>query len=106
MKEMTGEEFALRLSQLRNQKGVSARDMSLTLGQNAGYINSIESGKSLPSMTAFFDICDYLHLSPKDFFDIEAHNPYKINHLVKYAKKLNDKQLDSLNVLIEEITSK
>ncbi len=33
--------FAKRLAQLRNQKGVSARDMSLSLGQGAvfgGYI--------------------------------------------------------------------
>ena len=35
--------FAKRLAQLRNQKGVSARDMSLSLGQGAGYINNIEN---------------------------------------------------------------
>ena len=42
-----------RLSQLRVQKGVSAREMSLSLGQNTGYISNIESGKTLPSMTGF-----------------------------------------------------
>ena len=31
--------FAERLSQLRMEKGVSARDMSLSLGQSASYIN-------------------------------------------------------------------
>ncbi len=31
--------FARRLSQLRIEKGVSARDMSLSLGQSASYIN-------------------------------------------------------------------
>ena len=51
--------FSIRLAQLRNIKGVSARDMSLSLGQNPGYINNIESGKSLPSMAAFFYICKY-----------------------------------------------
>ena len=40
-----------RLAQLRVQKGVSAREMSLSLGQNTGYISNIESGKTLPSMT-------------------------------------------------------
>ena len=42
--------FAKRLAQLRNQKGVSARDMSLSLGQGAGYINNIENKNNLPSM--------------------------------------------------------
>lgn len=42
--------FSKRLAQLRMNKGVSARDMSLSIGQNAGYINNIENGKALPSM--------------------------------------------------------
>ena len=36
--------FKNRLAILRTQHGVSAREMSLSLGQNAGYINDIESG--------------------------------------------------------------
>ena len=35
---MTDKEFSLRLAKLRTQKGVSARDMSLSMGQNPGYI--------------------------------------------------------------------
>lgn len=35
--------FAKRLAMLRESKGVSARDMSLTLGQSAGYISNIEN---------------------------------------------------------------
>lgn len=64
---MWEEKFKERLYQLRSQKGVSARDMSLSLGQNSGYINNIESGKALPSMASFFYICEYLEISPKDF---------------------------------------
>ena len=48
--------FAKRLAQLRNQKGVSARDMSLSLGQGAGYINNIENKNNLPSRV-FFKFC-------------------------------------------------
>ena len=46
--------FAKRLEQLRLEKNVSAREMSLALGQNASYINRIESGKALPSLSLFF----------------------------------------------------
>ena len=44
---MTEKDFSLRLAKLREEKGVSARDMSLSMGQNPGYINNIESGKSM-----------------------------------------------------------
>ena len=64
-----------RLAQLRVQKGVSAREMSLALGQNTGYISNIESGKTLPSMTGFFYICEYLDISPCDFFDFDTQAP-------------------------------
>lgn len=46
---MTEKDFSLRLAKLREEKGVSARDMSLSMGQNPGYINNIESGKSFPN---------------------------------------------------------
>ena len=65
---MDNEDFIARLTQLRLKHGVSARDMSLSLGQNSGYINNIECGKALPSMSVFFYICEYLKITPKDFF--------------------------------------
>ena len=43
---MEEKDFALRLATLRTKKGVSARDMSLSIGQNPGYINNIESNKN------------------------------------------------------------
>lgn len=56
--------FSQRLNELRTQKGVSARDMSLSLGQCESYINKIENQKSLPSMNVFFYICDFLDIHP------------------------------------------
>ena len=56
---MRKEEFIKRLIELRMNKGVSARDMSFSLGQSPSYINNIECGKNLPSMTVFFYICEY-----------------------------------------------
>lgn len=65
---MFEKEFIDRIVQLRLEKGVSARDMSLSLGQTESYINRIENGKMLPSMTAFFNICDYFRITPDEFF--------------------------------------
>lgn len=93
---MTEKDFSLRLAKLREEKGVSARDMSLSMGQNPGYINNIESGKSMPSLSGIFYICDYLGISPKDFFDMETKNPSKAAELYSIARGLSDEQLDNL----------
>lgn len=103
---MTEKEFALRLAQLRSEKGVSARDMSLSIGQNASYINNIENGKALPSMTGFFYICEYLNISPKDFFDTDNKEPEKIQSVLNDLKKLDNKHLDSIADIIKELAKK
>lgn len=66
---MFEEFFCKRLTQLRQEKGVSARDMSLSLGQSESYINRIENRQMLPSMTVFFYICEYFGITPKEFFE-------------------------------------
>ena len=93
------EDFIKRLVQLRMNKGVSARDMSLSIGQSPNYINGIENGDSYPSMTTFFYICDYFGITPKEFFDIDATNPTKASELMEIAKTLPNDQLDNLILL-------
>ena len=99
-------EFQTRLAQLREKKGVSARDIRLSIGLNPGYIKNIETGKALPSMSGFFYICEYLQLSPKDFFDTDAKNPEKLKELIKYLKKLDDKQLDSIASIVQGLVKR
>lgn len=96
---MEKEDFIRRLTELRNNKGVSARDMSLSIGQSAGYINNIENGVNLPSMTTFFYICEYLGIEPKDFFDVQSTNPTKANELLSIVKSLSNEQIDNLIIL-------
>ncbi len=91
--------FRQRLSQLRAQKGVSARDMSLSLGQSESYINKIENGKSLPSMQVFFYICDYFGISPQEFFDAE--NPTAAGALADDIKTLTDSQIASIADIVK-----
>ncbi len=85
-----------RISELRQLKGVSAREMSLSIGQNRNYINRIENGKTLPSLSGFFYICEYLDITPKEFFDTDVSNPVQINNLIEEAKNLDHEALDLL----------
>lgn len=91
-----------RLTQLRTEKGVSSRDMSLSLGQNHGYIQSIENGKSFPSMSVFFYICEYLGITPQEFFDTGIESPARPNALLEDLKRLNTSQLDAVSTVVKE----
>lgn len=101
------EEFTQeRIAMLRAQKGVTARDMSLSLGQNASYINRIENKKTLPSMQVFFYICEYLGIKPMEFFDEGNPNPAKLESIVADLKTLDDEALASIAGVIKEMRGK
>ena len=95
--------FADRLAHLRMNMGVSAREMSLAIGQNPAYINNIETCKAFPSMMGFFYICDYLHITPVEFFDTGNPNPDQVNRIAEYLKKLNSDQLDHFEGLSRDL---
>lgn len=100
---MEREEFVNRLVKLRMKKGVSARDMSLSLGQSPNYINNLEAGLSFPSMSTFFYICDYFGITPQAFFDTDARNPQKIEALIQAAKGLDDERLEHLIAIARDL---
>lgn len=88
--------FADRIASLREKKNVSAREMSLSIGQNSSYINRIENKQTFPSMRLFFYICEYLEISPRDFFDINISNPFIVDEILNELKTLNDEQLNTV----------
>lgn len=73
--------------------------MSLSLGYSENYINNIENERGFPSMTVFFYICEYLNISPKEFFDTDSKSPAKEKELLEAAKGLSTEQLDTLIIL-------
>ena len=95
-----------RLGRLRTQKDVSARDMSLSMGQANNYINSIENGKAMPSMQGLFYICEYLKISPKEFFDDEVSHPALVNEIVAQLKTLNEENLNTILALTHQLQNK
>ena len=86
--------FADRMASLRMKRSVSAREMSLTIGQNESYINRIENKQTFPSMQAFFYICEYFKITPKDFFNSDNPSPAKINDIINILYTLDDEQLE------------
>ena len=97
---MNNEWFAQRLFELRNSKNVSARDMSLSLGQSESYINKIENQKALPSMNMFFYMCEYLGVTPEEFFSKKLFKNKKFEEIELLLNEFSPAQLDSLKNLL------
>ena len=95
--------FGMRLAELRLRRNVSAREMSISLGRGAGYINSIEGGHVLPSMVMLFEICDYLGVSPKEFFEFTEPEMNKLFELklTDVYKNLGADEKEILRRIIE-----
>ena len=82
-----------RITQLRMQKSVSEYKISYDLGHSRSYIYNISSGKSLPPMAEFLEICNYLGVTPSDFFNDSNENPILLQSAIEEIKKLDDDDL-------------
>ena len=98
--------FSKRLTELRLEKGVSARDMSLSLGQSESYINKIENRRTMPSMAGFFYICDYFEIEPQDFFNYKLASPQKSPQLMQEFGRLTPTQADHVLQIVRDILEK
>lgn len=98
--------FYRRLTELRMQKGVSARDMSLSLGQSESYINKIENKRTLPSFTGFIYICEYFEITPQEFFNESVPSPQKTKELYQEIQKLKPGHADHILQIVKDLNSK
>jgi len=90
-----------RITELRIKKDVSEYQMSLELGQNKGYIQAISSGRSMPSMAQFLNICDYFEITPMQFFDSEELCPELIREAMDRMRTLDRNDMELLIDIIE-----
>lgn len=96
-------DFIDKLRIFRNEKNISAREMSLALGQNVNYINFIENGKRLPSMQGFFAICEYLNIQPADFFSKDVQNNIDKTELLESYQKLSVEEATHIMLVIKDL---
>ena len=95
-----------RLTQLRMQKEVSEYKMSLDLGHSKSYIQSIASGRAMPSMSEFLYICEYLGVTPREFFDGETEEPQLVQKLCELARSMEAADLNALIAVAQRLNSK
>lgn len=103
---MDAEFVRKRITQLRLQKDISEYRMSYDLGHSRGYINNISSGKTLPSMSEFFAICDYFAISPIEFFDESSENPALQKEVIDTISRLSAEDLSLALAMIRRLLQK
>ena len=57
----------------------------------------------MPSFDAFFYICQYLEVAPKDFFDFDLDSPSDFLELLEDYKQLNTEQAAHAKALIKAL---
>lgn len=92
-----------RITTLRLSKGISKYQMSCDLGRSRGYIYNISAGKTLPSMSEFFLICDYFGISPGEFFNTEYENPVLISRAENEIRALDNNDILLILSLIKRL---
>ena len=85
-----------RITKFREQKGVSESRMSRELGQSKCYLQQISSGKTLPSMGAFFRIYEYLETLPIEFFWDDGIDSIYMHELLGRVKSMTKEDADYL----------
>ena len=95
-----------RISILRTKKNVSEYRMSTDLGHSKSYIQSISPGRAMPSMSEFLYICEYLGVTPKEFFDDGIDEPQLVQKLYKLTQNMSEDNLKALINLAERLNDK
>lgn len=95
-----------RISILRTKKGISEYKMSLDLGHSKSYVQSISAGRALPSLSEFLYICEYLGVTPKEFFDEETKDPQLVCELYNISLSLEKEDLEVLLSMAKRLKEK
>lgn len=92
-----------RITQLREQKGISEYRLSLELGKSGSYIRSITCGATLPSLKELFNLIAYFEISPAVFFE-GLDDKKTLRAVVKEKlQELDDEDLEKVSLFISWI---
>ena len=92
-----------RIARIRNAHKISARKLSLELGQSSEYINQIENGKSVPSLEGLFNFCDYFNMSLGEFFEDKFAFPVEYGEIIEELNKMDSLAVNQILELLRLI---
>ena len=93
----------MRIARIRSAHKISARKLSLELGQSTEYINQIENGYALPSLEGLFNFCDYFNMSLGEFFEDKFEFPVEYENIIKELNKMDSNAVNQVYELLKLI---
>lgn len=93
----------MRYARIRNAHKISARKLSLELGQSTEYINQIENGNALPSMEGLFNFCEYFNISLGEFFEENFNFPVEYGNIIKELNKMDSQEISVVYEMLKLI---
>ncbi len=95
-----------RYAKIRLAHGISARRLSLELGQSTEYINQIENGKSMPSIEGLMNFCDYFGISVGEFFGEQFNFPIEYKNIINELNKMDLIEINQIYELLKLINNR
>lgn len=102
-----------RIAELRKQKKISETKLSTELGHSRSYFSTMNRDKTIPSIGALVEICDYFGISLSDFFanflsKVEGSKSGVQSELVRIMVEkssiLDKKELNALLLAVKNLT--
>lgn len=92
-----------RITELRLARNVSEYQMSAELGKSSGYVQSITSGRTMPSIEQLFNIIDYFDMTPSEFFDPANHDSQTLRSAIHTLRRLPEESVAALVPLLRHL---
>lgn len=102
---MDAEFIQNRISMLLKERNMSEYELSMNLAKSKGYIQSITSGRALPSMQLLLNICDSFNITPSQFFNDDKSASLEYLELCNNIKGLSSDDIKLLNELANRLKS-
>lgn len=102
---MDAEFIQNRISMLLKERNMSEYELSMNLAKSKGYIQSITSGRALPSMQLLLNICDSFNITPSQFFNDDKSASLEYLELCNNIKDLPSADIKLLNGLVKRLKS-
>ncbi|MCI9009918.1 MAG: helix-turn-helix transcriptional regulator [Clostridia bacterium] len=92
-----------RYAKIRLAHDISARKLSMELGQSTEYINQIENGRCLPSVEGLLNFCDYFQISVGEFFEERFQYPVQYSKIIEELNRMDEQTVGKIYELLKLI---
>ena len=96
-------EIGRRIAELRETAGWTTNRLANLCGLSQSFLRSVELGEKGISVENLQLICDTLHISLRDFFDVPSEQDTEQDRLLRQITKLTDVQRQALSYFLESM---